>query len=79
MQKVSYVAENATRSYVPVRMAETPVGARCRDCARLYKLPTFRVETKHYVIASLVGLGMAVVVGIGWSLVLLSYRFCILT
>jgi len=46
----------------------TPVGFRCRECANLYKLPTFRIEPKHYVIAVLVGLGLAVLFGLLWSI-----------
>ncbi len=59
----------------PDCMVETPVGARCRECARLYKLPTFRVNARHYLIASLVGLGMAVVTGIIWAFVERVFRF----
>ena len=53
----------------PRCLVQTPVGARCSDCARLYKLPTFRVSSRHYVRAAGVGLGMAVVCGIAWGLV----------
>ncbi|MFH1639520.1 MAG: hypothetical protein ABIB93_04325 [Chloroflexota bacterium] len=49
-------------------MVETPVGARCRECARLYKLPTFNVTGRHYLIAVLVGMGMGLVTGIIWGL-----------
>ncbi len=52
----------------PRCMVETPVGARCRDCARLYKLPTFRVAGRHYLLAILVGLGMALVAGLIWGI-----------
>lgn len=46
---------------------QTPVGYRCRECAKLDKLPTFRVGTKQYVIASLVGLVLAIAFGLLWS------------
>ncbi len=54
----------------PKCMVQTPVGARCPDCARLYKLPTYRVSTQHYLKAIGTGLGMAVVCGIVWGLVM---------
>jgi len=50
-------------------MVQTPVGARCPDCAKLYKLPTYRVSIKYYLIAAGTALGMAIVCGIAWGLV----------
>ena len=52
----------------PKCMVQTPVGARCRDCAKLYKLPTFRVTIRHYLRAAGAALGMAIVGGIIWGL-----------
>jgi len=49
---------------------QTPVGARCRDCAKLYKLPTFRVPAKYYLIATGTALGMAIACGIAWGIVM---------
>jgi len=51
----------------PKCLVQTPVGARCPNCARLYRLPTFRVSTQYYLRAVGVGLGMAVVCGIAWG------------
>ena len=51
----------------PKCMVQTPVGARCPDCARLYKLPTYRVPTVFYLRATGTALGMAVVSGIIWG------------
>jgi hypothetical protein len=48
-------------------MVTTPVGARCPDCARLYKLPTYRVSTKYYLIAAGAGLGTAIICGVAWG------------
>lgn len=59
----------------PECAVQTPVGFRCRECAQLNKPPTFRVETKHYVIAVLVGLGLAVVFGLLWSFVIRSMPY----
>ncbi len=46
---------------------QTPVGARCRDCARLHKLPTYSVSTQHYLKAIGTGLGMSIVCGLVWG------------
>ena len=54
----------------PKCLVPTPVGARCLDCAKLYRLPTFRVSTKHYLRAVGAGLGMAIVCGITWGTVI---------
>ena len=51
----------------PRCMVQTPVGARCRDCAQLYKLPTYLVSTQYYLRAIGTGLGIAIVCGIVWS------------
>ncbi len=53
----------------PKCMVQTPVGARCPDCAGLYKLPTYRVSTKHYLRAAGTALGMAIVCGVVWGLI----------
>ncbi len=53
----------------PKCLVETPVGARCRDCARPYKLPTYRVSFGYYLRAIGVALGMAVVCGLIWVVV----------
>ncbi len=53
----------------PKCMVQTLVGARCPDCARLYKLPTYRVSTKYYLRAVGTALGMAIVCGVAWGLI----------
>jgi hypothetical protein len=52
----------------PKCMVQTPVGARCPRCARLYKLPTFQVSPAYYLRAAGTALGMAVVTGIIWAI-----------
>ena len=62
----------------PKCLVQTPVGARCPDCARLYKLPTYRVPGIYYLRAAGTALGMAIVCGILWGILktyLLSYFF----
>ena len=54
----------------PKCMVQTPVGARCPDCAKLYKLPTYRVSAKYYLRAAGTALGMAIVCGIAWGIVM---------
>jgi len=50
----------------PKCMVQTPVGARCRECARLYKLPTYRVPAGFYLKAVATALGVAIVSGVVW-------------
>ena len=59
----------------PRCMVQTPVGARCPKCARVHKLPTFRISTRHYLIAMGIGLGMAIVCGVVWGLVAEFFPF----
>lgn len=61
----------------PRCLVETPVGARCPDCAKATKLPTFRLATKHYLIAAGTALGMALATGLVWGILraLLPYIF----
>ena len=51
----------------PKCLVQTPVGARCPDCARLYKLPTFRVTTQYYLRAAGTALGIAIICGFAWG------------
>lgn len=61
----------------PKCMVETPVGARCPDCAQVYRLPTFQVSTRYLLIATGVGLGMATICGLIWGVLgsFLGFRF----
>ncbi|MGD9117151.1 MAG: B-box zinc finger protein [Dehalococcoidia bacterium] len=51
----------------PKCMVETPVGARCPDCAKTTKLPTYRLSARHYLIAAGTALGMAIVTSLVWG------------
>ncbi len=53
----------------PKCLVQTPVGARCPDCAKLSKLPTYQVPAPYYLRAAGTGLGMAIVCGIVWAVV----------
>jgi hypothetical protein len=59
----------------PKCLVQTPVGSRCRDCAKLYKLPTYRLSTPYYFRAIGTALGMAVVVGLAWGFVNSLFSF----
>ncbi len=54
----------------PKCLVQTPVGAKCPDCAKLYKLPTFRVTKRYYLRAAGTALGMAIVCGLVWGVVM---------
>jgi hypothetical protein len=51
----------------PKCMVTTPVGARCRECAKLYVLPTYRISTVYYLRAVGAALGTAIVIGLAWG------------
>ena len=53
----------------PKDMVQTPVGARCPDCAKLYKLPTFQISTKYYLRAIGAGVGTAIICGAIWGVI----------
>ena len=61
----------------PKCLVTTPVGARCRDCAKLYRLPTYRVSSGYYLRAAGAAMGMAVVIGVVWGIIesYLPFRF----
>jgi len=50
----------------PKCLVQTPVGARCQDCAQLQKLPTFHVTTGYYLRAIGAAVGMAFACGAAW-------------
>ena len=59
----------------PKCLVQTPVGARCPECARLYKLPTYHVSTKYYLMAAGTALGMAIVCGLAWGAIAWAVPF----
>jgi len=56
-------------------MVMTPVGARCPDCARLSRLPTYQVSTQYYLRAAGAGIGIAIVCGLIWGAINLFVPF----
>jgi hypothetical protein len=51
----------------PKCLVQTPVGARCPSCARLSRVPTYRVSKIHYLRAVGAALGLAIAAGILWG------------
>ena len=51
----------------PRCLVQTPVGARCRECAQLRRLPTFDLPPRLFARGVLAGLGAALGVGVLWS------------
>lgn len=51
----------------PRCLVQTPVGARCRECAQLRRLPIFEVGLGHYLRATGASLGLALVAGLVWG------------
>ena len=54
----------------PRCMIQTPVGARCNECARVTKHPTFDVKPTYYLRAAVAGAVVAVVAALVWGLLL---------
>lgn len=59
----------------PKCMLQTPVGARCRDCARISRSPIYTLSTAHYARAAAASVIGGVVMGLVWALVLLPFSF----
>lgn len=55
------------RPICPRCLVATPVGARCPQCARLSRLPTYQVPTRFILRAVAASLGTAAVCGILWG------------
>jgi hypothetical protein len=53
----------------PKCMVETPVGARCPACARVSRVPTYRMSWKYYLRAIGAGLGLAIACGLAWGFI----------
>ena len=52
----------------PKCLVQTPVGARCRQCARADRLPTYALKPVHYLRAVAAMLGTSIAVGFVWVL-----------
>ena len=54
----------------PLCMVPTSVGARCRDCAHMTRLPTYDVQPGYMLRAMVVGGVTGIVVGVVWGVLL---------
>ncbi|MBI2829807.1 MAG: hypothetical protein HYX81_01465 [Chloroflexi bacterium] len=59
----------------PRCLVQTPVGARCPQCARLDKLPTYSMTRVYYLRAISAALGTAIFCGIIWALISVQLPF----
>lgn len=59
----------------PRCMIQTPVGARCRECAQLRKAPMYELAPSHYARAAGAAAAVAVGGGLAWALVTLALPF----
>lgn len=57
----------------PKCLIQTPVGARCRDCARMSKSPVYTVDSTTMVRAGVAAVVGGIVMGLIWGLVLLPF------
>lgn len=63
----------------PRCLIQTPVGARCRDCARIVKSPVYTLSGGHVARAAGAALVGGVVMGLIWGFVLLPFTFSYLS
>jgi hypothetical protein len=57
----------------PRCLVHTPVGARCRDCARIGRSRVYQLSVGQYLLAGLsAGVG-GLLMGVAWRLILLPY------
>ena len=54
---------------------QTPVGARCKDCARIGKNPIYTLSAGNAAKAAAASIVGGVVMGVIWGLVLLPFSF----
>jgi hypothetical protein len=50
-------------------MVQTPVGFRCPTCAKLNRVPTYRLSGKYYLRAVGAAIGLAIATGLLWGLI----------
>src|SRR3972149_11571462 len=54
----------------PRCLHQTPVGARCRSCAGVRRLPTYHISTVYLLRGAGAALAVGVVLGVLWAIVL---------
>ncbi len=53
----------------PKCLVQTPVGARCAQCARVRRIPTYKVPVPYYLRGIAAGLGAAALAAFAWSVI----------
>ena len=59
----------------PSCLVQTPVGARCRDCARIKRTPMYVLSTAHLLRAGVAAVVGGIAMGLVWALILLPFTF----
>jgi hypothetical protein len=59
----------------PKCLVHTPVGARCRDCARISRSPVYTLGSSEILRAAAAAIILGVVMGLVWGFVLLPFSF----
>jgi hypothetical protein len=59
----------------PKCLIQSPVGARCRDCARVTKSPVYTLTPGQYARAGTAGVLGGLMMGLVWGFVLLPFSF----
>ena len=54
------------KAICPKCMVQTPVGARCRECANVRRIPTYNVAPNTMLRAVGAALGLGIVIGLAW-------------
>jgi hypothetical protein len=55
------------KAICPRCMVQTPVGARCRECANVRRIPTYNVSTDLMLRAVGAAVGAGVAIGVAWA------------
>lgn len=58
----------------PKCLVQTPVGARCKECARIVKSPIYVLKGQQLVFGIVAALGGGLAVGFVWALVLWQFQ-----
>lgn len=66
---------SCSKPICPRCMIQTPVGIKCKDCARMHRPRMFVVTPQHYLRAASAGLGLALALGFAWAIVRLYVPF----
>lgn len=56
------------KAICPRCLVHTPVGARCRECANVRRIPTYNMSSGTFVRAGLAALAAGAAVGVAWWL-----------